>query len=41
VPGEFLTGDFLALERYEVRKRAGPVISALEDVIPGVVDYDR
>jgi hypothetical protein len=40
-PGEFRAGDFGALEGYEVKKRAGPVMSALEDVFPGLVDYDR
>lgn len=33
--------DFGALESYEVRKRAEPVIRALEEVVPGVVNYDR
>lgn len=40
-PGAFSAADFEALEAYEVRKRAGPVSVALEDVVPGLRGYDR
>jgi hypothetical protein len=33
--------DFRALESYEIKKRGEPVMNALEDVLPGVMDYDR
>ena len=33
--------DFEALEGYEIRRRAGPVVEALEEIVPAVVDRDR
>lgn len=35
-PGEFRAADFEVLASYEVRKRAGPIMTALEDVVPGI-----
>lgn len=32
--GDFISADFMALEIYELRKRADPVIAALEEIVP-------
>lgn len=39
--GDFLSADFKALEVYELRKRAEPVMKALEAVIPSATERDR
>ncbi|KAF9077351.1 glycosyltransferase family 24 protein [Rhodocollybia butyracea] len=40
-PKDFLAADFLALQEYELQKRIQPVLSALEDIRPGLKDLDR
>ncbi|KAF5330129.1 hypothetical protein D9611_010543 [Ephemerocybe angulata] len=37
-PGSFKAGDFEALEGYELRKRAEPVIAALKDIAPELTE---
>ena len=32
-PGEFVADDFKTLASYEYRKRVGPVVEALEDIL--------
>ncbi|KAG6839745.1 hypothetical protein C0991_012004, partial [Blastosporella zonata] len=41
VGGDFVTADFAALEDYEIRKRADPIIKALETIAPSSSDTDR
>lgn len=40
-PGDFRSVDFTTLETYEFRKRAEPVMEALEAIIPSVSEKDR
>ncbi|GLB42376.1 putative UDP-glucose:Glycoprotein Glucosyltransferase [Lyophyllum shimeji] len=39
--GEFCAADFAALENYEFRKRAEPVVKALEAIAPSISQADR
>ncbi len=39
--GEFVAEDFQELVAYEYRKRVGPVVDALADILPALDELDR
>lgn len=40
-PGDLIAEDIEQLLAYENRKRVGPVVQALEDVVPPIKQYGR